>query len=156
MSVSDAIPPELIPEEDGGVPLSLGDADIVSNAFRQLWLYREEVDRVMRKHGEGLRRAYELYSGRDAKPGARKVFMSLPEWIDMCMDAAILPELVSEREVKSSFVWSAMTTVDEINRDEEMMLVDAVDAHTESEFLETVARLAACSEGLGSYGLESE
>jgi len=154
--VSVDIPEELAPMADGGEPLARGDADILSNAFRALWLYREDVDRVMRKHASGLRQCYEKYSGREAKPGMKKLFMSLPEWVDLCRDAGIVPDLAGDREIRSAFVWSAMTTVDEINRDEKMMAVDAVDAHTESEFLETVARLAAICEGLASYGLDSE
>lgn len=137
-------------------PLTVGEADVVSNAFRRLWLYREDVDRVLSSFQAPLAALFRRFSGKDALPGERRKFMSLTEWMTVCARAGVVPRYASEHHVKAAYVWSAMSVIDENRSDGGAAKnFDAPDRHTEVEFYETICRLAAAAEGLGAYGTES-
>lgn len=137
--------------------LTRGELDLVSNAFRRLWLVREDVDRVLARHMGALQRTYSAYSGRMSRPGARRHWMSWHEWMEMAADCGIVPHFASDRVASAAFVWSAATQLDEAaGLADSTGKTDSPDSHSFAEYIESLARLAAAGEGMGSYGLESK
>ncbi|KAA0174256.1 hypothetical protein FNF27_04268 [Cafeteria roenbergensis] len=137
----------------GPEALAMGDIDIVSNAFRRLWFVREDVDRVLGLHIGGLGAVYSRYSGKAELPGSARRRMSWEEWMSLCADCELVPHFVSDRVASAAFVWSAATQVSESGGADG--LSPAPDRHSFVEFLESLARLAAAGEGMGSFGRAS-
>jgi hypothetical protein len=131
---------------------SRGELDLVSNAFRRLWLVREDTDRVFSRHKSGLVLAYEEYSGKCSVPGALRHWMSWQEWMDLVTAAGIVPTFASERVASAAYLWSAATNIDESFSATTLGDKGAMDQHTESEYLESIARLAAGGERTHLFG----
>jgi hypothetical protein len=138
-------------------PLWAGEADVVSNAFRQLWMLREDVAILLEAHRSALSALFRVFSGRWQHADDGRRLMSLDEWLDMLGDAGIVPDFATDVEAVASYVWSSMTVRDESVRALEAVrrahrklgaqIVDRSDQHTYTEMLESVCRLAACATG---------
>ncbi len=151
-----ATPPPITPSP---APLWAGESDIVSNAFRKLWLLREDVAILLQGHRGTLNAAFRTYSGRWSHTDDGRRFVSLSEWLDLMSDANLTPDLVDDKMGVAAYIWSATTVRDEsqqaldavrtAHRRTGKQLVDRYDQHTRSEFLESISRLAGASEGTG-------
>lgn len=93
----------------------------------------EDVDLMLKVYKPVLEHVYARYSGRKTLPGCKK-FMSLEEFIDLCKDANLITDDISNREVTFCFVQSMMTQVDEYTKSRhfEMSFI---------EFLESITRV---------------
>lgn len=139
-------------------PLWAGEADIVSNAFRRLWLLREDVALLLERHRATINALFRLFSGRWAHADDGRRFMSLHEWLDMLEDSEVVPRWASAEQAAAAYVWSATTVRDESQRALNAVrtahrrvgaeLVDRHDQHTRSEFIESLCRLAAGALGI--------
>ena len=80
--------------------------------FRKACCYREEVDRVLRRHEESLRVMFERYSD-GTPPGDTMCF---DEWKEFCVDLGFVDAGFTLRDAISCFVRSRMQAVDECSR----------------------------------------
>ena len=104
-----------------------------TNWWRDNMYMVEDVDLMLKVYKPVLDHIFLRYSGRKTLPGCKK-FMSLEEFIDLCKDANLITDDISNREVTFCFVQSMMTQVDEYTKSRhfEMSFV---------EFLESITRV---------------
>tara|TARA_B100000780_G_C21041757_1_gene418066 strand:+ start:92 stop:817 length:726 start_codon:yes stop_codon:yes gene_type:complete len=81
--------------------------------FRKACCYREEVDRVLRRHEESLRVMFERYSD-GTPPGDTMCF---DEWKEFCVDLGFVDAGFTLRDATSCFVRSRMQAVDECSEE---------------------------------------
>ena len=77
--------------------------------FRGACCYREDVDRVLRRHEVGLRVMFERYSEGTPPDDC----MCFDEWKDFCVDLGFVDAAFTLREAMACFVRSRMQAVDE-------------------------------------------
>ena len=90
-----------------------------SDWFRRERLYFEEVDKVLSAHVDDLLLLYLAYRDDESSDGklAASVFLSFPEFLCLLEDAKLFEDAkFTRREAKLAFVYSQMTTVDEVER----------------------------------------
>ena len=97
--------------------------------FRRACCYREEVDRVLRRHEGSLRVMFERYSdggapaaagggeGGGGEGGGAEGTMSFDEWKEFCVDLGFVDAGFTLRDAASCFVRSRMQAVDECSEE---------------------------------------
>ena len=95
--------------------------------FRQIKMYNEGCDIIIKKHLQTLQDVYKKYSGREAIGGEER-YMSLAEFVDLVTSTAVIDDNFGVREINVIFRLSMATQVDEIRSER----------HTRMQFLEFV------------------
>jgi hypothetical protein len=114
--------------------------EIDPNVFRNEKLYFEDVCKVIRGSLTELHSVFKQYSGKYSKPGDKKMFQSIDEWMALVTTQKLLDIEFTEREARLVFVRSNMTVVDEHKRDAKSKAKDAHNMSTFTEFLECMCR----------------
>ena len=95
--------------------------------FRQVKMYNEGVDIVIKKHLQVLQDIYKKFSGREAIGGEER-YMSLAEFVDLVTSTSVVDDNFGVREINVIFRLSMAVQVDEIR----------FERHTRMQFLEFV------------------
>ncbi len=81
--------------------------------FRQIKMYNEGCDIVIKKHLQTLQDVYKKYSGREAIGGEER-YMSLAEFVDLVTSTSVIDDNFGVREINVIFRLSMAVQVDEI------------------------------------------
>jgi hypothetical protein len=95
--------------------------------FRQVKMYNEGVDIVIKKHLQVLQDIYKKFSGREVIGGEER-YMSLAEFVDLVTSTSVIDDNFGVREINVIFRLSMAVQVDEIR----------YERHTRMQFLEFV------------------
>jgi hypothetical protein len=112
--------------------------DVLSKHNTSLWreeVYMvEDVDYTLKAYKSLLEHVYKKYAAKEIVPG-QKMSMNLSEFRSMCMEAKLIYEVFTSREVDICYSRAMMTQSDYLNKSRhlEMSFV---------EFLEAIARAA--------------
>ena len=95
--------------------------------FRQVKMYNEGVDIVIKKHLQVLQDIYKKFSGREVIGGEER-YMSLAEFVDLVTSTSVIDDNFGVREINVIFRLSMAVQVDEIR----------YERHTRMQFLEFI------------------
>lgn len=105
---------------------------------RDLWRYNryfnQECEEVILENKELLKKLFDMYSGKKAKPGEKK-YMRLDDFISLCQLYGFQNNTFNLRQVTLSFHMALYTHIDEINTTSHMEA-------SRLEFIEALARVA--------------
>ena len=112
-------------------------ADI--SAFRDQFIYVQDVDELFRGVESSLRNLFTVYARGSGvmAAGSSTELLSYEEWHDMLIDLQLFGPDLTAREVSLTFVWSRMRVVDERKSAERLTQLSF------DEFLEGIVRIAA-------------
>ena len=86
-----------------------------STAFRNLFVYVQDIDSVLKLWESTLRNTFKNYAFGDGvlSEGSSTELMGFEEWSHLLIDLQLYGHDLTHREVSLSFVWSRMRVVDE-------------------------------------------
>lgn len=119
-----------------------------SNQWRTQKYWTEDVDIIFKAHKVILDAVYNKYSGRKAMPG-QKPYISVEEFRDLCIEAQLVNDWFTSRDIDLVYGLAMMTRVDELFKKThvEMKYV---------EFLEAIGRLSDMASHQGTQELSNE
>ena len=108
-------------------------------AFRNLFVYVQDIDTILKAWERTLRNIFNHYAFGDGAVGgdSSTELLGYEEWRDLLIDLELYGQDLTHREVALSFVWSRMRIVDERKSAARVQQLNF------DEFLEALIRVAA-------------